>query len=228
MPQNLFLSSNPVPYAHQTHSKMRHFSVRQTHGAFELSARDTQLVMRMHRCTQPMLILTFEECCLTCFMEVQSQSRPSGLLSSGHDWHELASKLDTIGMQVTMQDFETALAEVKPAFGAVLDTLETYRANGIIPYGERFVHLQSTCRTLVEQARHFCMTVMLRALIVSEPAGLIICLATVSNLQCHSCPALSRAPEWFTCQHGMQEGIIALRHTEFTRVWFRFQFKSES
>ncbi len=53
-----------------------------------------------------------------------------------------------------MQDFETALAEVKPAFGAVTETLETYRANGIIPYGERFVHLQSTCRTLVEQASY--------------------------------------------------------------------------
>ncbi len=52
-----------------------------------------------------------------------------------------------------MQDFETALREVKPAFGAVTETLETYRANGIIPYGERFDHLQSTCRTLVEQVR---------------------------------------------------------------------------
>ena len=50
-----------------------------------------------------------------------------------------------------MEDFDTALAEVKPAFGAVTETLETYRANGIIPYGERFDHLRSTCKTLVDQ-----------------------------------------------------------------------------
>ena len=64
---------------------------------------------------------------------------------------DLCTKSSSNGLQVTMQDFDTALAEVKPAFGAVTETLETYRANGIIPYGERFVHLQSTCRTLVEQ-----------------------------------------------------------------------------
>ena len=50
-----------------------------------------------------------------------------------------------------MQDFDRALSEVKPAFGAVTETLEQHRLNGIIDCGEHFRHLQSTCRTLVEQ-----------------------------------------------------------------------------
>lgn len=57
----------------------------------------------------------------------------------------------TAALQVSMQDFHTALAEVKPAFGAVVDTLESYRLNGIIDWGEGFRHLSATCRTLVEQ-----------------------------------------------------------------------------
>ena len=46
-----------------------------------------------------------------------------------------------------------AFEEVKPAFGAVRDTLESYRLNGIIDYGESFQHLTNTCNSLVEQAR---------------------------------------------------------------------------
>ncbi len=52
-----------------------------------------------------------------------------------------------------MEDFEAALAEVKPAFGAVTEALEEYRLNGVIEYSETFRHLLATCRTLVEQVR---------------------------------------------------------------------------
>ena len=50
-----------------------------------------------------------------------------------------------------MEDFEAALAEVKPAFGAVTETLEEYRLNGILEYSDSFRHLLATCKTLVEQ-----------------------------------------------------------------------------
>ena len=50
-----------------------------------------------------------------------------------------------------MEDFVTAMEDVKPAFGAVIDTLETYRLNGIIDYGDSYRHLASTCQSLVEQ-----------------------------------------------------------------------------
>ena len=50
-----------------------------------------------------------------------------------------------------MEDFQRAMGEVHPAFGAVVDTLELYRLNGILDYGDRFRHLASTCQSLVEQ-----------------------------------------------------------------------------
>lgn len=50
------------------------------------------------------------------------------------------------------EDFEEALKEVKPAFGAVTETLEAYRLNGIVEYGDNFRHLLSLCKLLVEQA----------------------------------------------------------------------------
>ena len=50
-----------------------------------------------------------------------------------------------------MQDFVTAMQDVKPAFGAVIDTLEMYRLNGIIDYGDSYRHLASTCHSLVAQ-----------------------------------------------------------------------------
>jgi len=52
-----------------------------------------------------------------------------------------------------MEDFEAALAEIKPAFGAVTETLAAYCLNGIIDFGAPFRHLRATCQTLVEQAR---------------------------------------------------------------------------
>ena len=57
-----------------------------------------------------------------------------------------------------MADFERALSEVKPAFGAVTETLEQYRLNGMVDSGEHFRHLQSTCRNLVEQVLYCPLT----------------------------------------------------------------------
>ena len=59
-------------------------------------------------------------------------------------------------VQVCMEDFEEGLKEVKPAFGAVTETLEAYRLNGIIDYGEHCRHLLSVCKQLVEQASPLC------------------------------------------------------------------------
>lgn len=56
-----------------------------------------------------------------------------------------------LAAQVGMEDFRAAMEEVRPAFGAVVDTLELYRLNGILDYGDRFRHLASTCQSLVEQ-----------------------------------------------------------------------------
>ncbi len=52
-----------------------------------------------------------------------------------------------------MEDFEKAFEEVKPAFGASTETLESYRTHGIIPCGDTFDHLRATLTTLVQQVR---------------------------------------------------------------------------
>lgn len=56
-------------------------------------------------------------------------------------------------LQVSMVDFAAALQEVKPAFGAVIESLESYRLQGMIDYGPRYQHLLSSCRTLVQQVQ---------------------------------------------------------------------------
>ncbi len=54
-----------------------------------------------------------------------------------------------------MEDFERALSEIKPAFGAVTETLEGFRLNGMIDSGPRHRDMMATCRKLVEQVRCF-------------------------------------------------------------------------
>ena len=53
-----------------------------------------------------------------------------------------------------MDDFGNAIEEVKPAFGAQTETLESYRMHGIISYGESFDQLMHTCERLVDQVDH--------------------------------------------------------------------------
>ncbi len=53
-----------------------------------------------------------------------------------------------------MADFRRALSEVTPAFGAVTDTLESYRSGGMIDYGARMQKLIGTCDKLVRQVKH--------------------------------------------------------------------------
>ncbi|KAK9821901.1 hypothetical protein WJX74_010997 [Apatococcus lobatus] len=108
------------------------------------------------------------------------KSATSFALNRQVDVSDLSKPVDEDSIKVTMQDFDTALAEVKPAFGAVTETLETYRANGIIPYGERFDHLRSTCKTLVDQVQNSSQTTLLTALLEGPPgAGKTALAATI-------------------------------------------------
>lgn len=92
------------------------------------------------------------------------KSATSFALARQIDLGDLGASLDDAAIKVTMEDFNAALGEVKSAFGASVDTLERCRLNGIIPYGEKLTHLQTTCRALVEQVR------------VSERTPLLTCL----------------------------------------------------
>lgn len=98
------------------------------------------------------------------------KSAASFALNRQIDVGDLSKGVDEDNLKVSMQDFHTALAEVKPAFGAVVDTLESYRLNGIIDWGEGFRHLSATCRTLVEQVRTSSRTPLVTVLL-EGPAG---------------------------------------------------------
>lgn len=69
-----------------------------------------------------------------------------------------------------MTDFLAALDEVKPAFGAVMEALESYRLHGMLDYGPRYRHLLSSCVTLVQQVRAADTTPLITCLL-EGPSG---------------------------------------------------------
>ncbi|GBG84791.1 hypothetical protein CBR_g39167 [Chara braunii] len=83
---------------------------------------------------------------------------------------DLSQPLDEENISVNMDDFRRALDEVKPAFGAAVNTLETYRLHGMLNYGGRHEHLKKTCMTLVEQVRSSSRTPLLTCLL-EGPSG---------------------------------------------------------
>eukprot|EP00884_Botryococcus_braunii_P005505 jgi/Botrbrau1/14956/Bobra.0018s0059.1 len=108
------------------------------------------------------------------------KSATSFALNRNVDVADLSKPIDEENLKVTMADFLAALAEVKPAFGAVVDTLETYRLNGMIDSGVSYRHLRSTCNTLVQQVRTSEHTPLLTCLLEGPPgAGKTALAATV-------------------------------------------------
>ncbi|CAD7699543.1 unnamed protein product [Ostreobium quekettii] len=86
------------------------------------------------------------------------------------DMTNLSKTIDDENVKVTMSDFEAALEEVKPAFGAQRETLESYCTGGMISSGPVFDHLLSTCHRLVNQVRSSENTPLLTCLL-EGPAG---------------------------------------------------------
>eukprot|EP01083_Nonionella_stella_P066507 175180_1 len=60
---------------------------------------------------------------------------------------------DMKSIKVNMAAFERALGEVKPAYGVSEDDLMQSVRNGIIEYGEDFIHIQRTCRKIIQQVK---------------------------------------------------------------------------
>ncbi|KAK9840836.1 hypothetical protein WJX81_007964 [Elliptochloris bilobata] len=98
------------------------------------------------------------------------KSAASFALNRQVDLSDLSKPIDEENLKVGMEDFESAIAEIKPAFGAVTETLAAYVLNGMIDFGEPFRHLLATCQTLVEQVRSSEHTPLLTALL-EGPAG---------------------------------------------------------
>ncbi|CAM6003225.1 unnamed protein product [Sphagnum balticum] len=83
---------------------------------------------------------------------------------------DLSREIVEDNIKVTMDDFMSALNEVKPAFGAAINTLEMCRLNGMPDCGERHAHIQRTVMTFVEQVslkvrEHLCSLASLKDLV---------------------------------------------------------------
>jgi vesicle-fusing ATPase len=94
----------------------------------------------------------------------------SHALNRNVDFNDLHKPLDEDNIKVTMEDFMKALDEVKPAFGAATESLNSYRTHGMLNCGETFDHLLQTLRTLVHQVGQSEKTPLLTC-ILEGPAG---------------------------------------------------------
>ena len=97
------------------------------------------------------------------------KSATSFALNRQVDVTDLSRPIDEDSVKVTMEDFLSALEEVKPAFGATLDMLDAYRVHGVLDYGRRHQHLIQSCKTLVRQVQESESTPLLTALLEGPP-----------------------------------------------------------
>jgi hypothetical protein len=68
-------------------------------------------------------------------------------------------------MQISRDDFEHALEEVKPAFGVAQEELEAVLENGIIDYDDTSAHLLQTGALYVQQVRQSDRTPLVSVLL---------------------------------------------------------------
>ncbi|GLT51403.1 hypothetical protein SLA2020_248160 [Shorea laevis] len=66
---------------------------------------------------------------------------------------DLTKPVDEESIKVTMNDFQNALQEITPAFGASTDDLERCRLNGIVDCVNRHKHIYQRAMLLVEQVK---------------------------------------------------------------------------
>lgn len=109
------------------------------------------------------------------------KSATSFALNRNVDVNDLSKPIDEENIKVTMEDFLSALDEVKPAFGATISTLDSYRLHGMVDYGPRYQHLLSSCRTLVRQVQSSEATPLITTLLEgSQGTGKTALAATVA------------------------------------------------
>mmetsp|Transcript_17184 Transcript_17184/g.31186 ORF Transcript_17184/g.31186 Transcript_17184/m.31186 type:complete len:744 (+) Transcript_17184:68-2299(+) len=77
--------------------------------------------------------------------------------------------VDADSVCCTWSDFEHALTEVQPKFGAPTDDLEALVTNGIVEYGSSFAEIQTTLGRCVEQIRTSDRTPLLSVLLEGDP-----------------------------------------------------------
>lgn len=69
------------------------------------------------------------------------------------DMKDLKKAPDTKNLLLQFSDFERALNDIEPKFGAKNEDLKAFYRNGFVPYGDTFDQLMGTLERLVEQVR---------------------------------------------------------------------------
>ena len=109
------------------------------------------------------------------------KSATSFALNRQVDVNDLSKPIDEDNIKVTMEDFLAALKEVTPAFGATIETLDSYRLHGMVDFGPRHEHLLFSCRTLVRQVQASDATPLVTVLLEGPPGtGKTALAATVA------------------------------------------------
>lgn len=84
---------------------------------------------------------------------------------------DLSKPLDEDNIKITMDDFLHALLEVKPAFGAAINSLEMCRLNGMLDCGERHRRIHESLMTLVENVKGSERNPLLTCLLEGPPGS---------------------------------------------------------
>jgi vesicle-fusing ATPase len=83
----------------------------------------------------------------------------------------LSKAPDTKNLILQYADFERALNDVEPKFGAKSQELKAFYRNGFVPYGDSFDLMMSTLERLVEQVRTSDRTPLMSVLLKGPPAS---------------------------------------------------------
>jgi vesicle-fusing ATPase len=86
------------------------------------------------------------------------------------DVKDLSKPPDLNNLIVGYSDFDRALGDVEPKFGAKSQELKAYYRNGFVPYGESFDMLMGTMERLIEQVRTSERTPLMSVLLHGPPA----------------------------------------------------------
>jgi vesicle-fusing ATPase len=87
------------------------------------------------------------------------------------DVKNLGKAPDTKNLIVQYADFQRALQDVEPKFGAKSQELKAFYRNGFVPYGDAFDTLMATCERFVEQVRTSDKTPLMSVLLQGPPAS---------------------------------------------------------
>lgn len=85
------------------------------------------------------------------------------------DVKDLKKQPDLKNLILQYADFERALDEIQPKFGAKSQELKAFYRNGFVPYGDSFDNLIQTMERLVEQVRSSTKTPLMSILLHGQP-----------------------------------------------------------